>query len=262
MKKIFLMMAVLTICAACTKEKEDNSEVGTYNQKRAEKLMGDIFACVAWVEDEQGEAVYYCGARWTGPYGVTVDENGHLFHKGDKVSKARAKKLTYQHLREQVFPFLRYVEPKLKDREIIAVCMFIYNVGGEQFSGYRLDGSKACNASAFLKAINDGEKPEKIVNKMTGFRKSGGKRANGLLKRHWVTGAIYLEKLSVDDVLKLRPKAFYETRNMGNYYWLNSRRNFQMEGGYYKLRYDETTLSVFHRMNDAKAGQRSVASIV
>lgn len=264
MKKVVLLVTVvLAVCASsCTKEGNKKGSENR-NQKRAEKLIDDIFTCVAWVEDEQGETVYWCGARWTGPYGVTVDENGYFFHKGDKVTKSRAKKLVYKHLREQVFPFLRYVERDLKDREIIAVCMFIYNVGGEQFSGHMVDGSLAsCQPSAFLMAINKGEKPEKIVNKMTGFRKSAGRRANGLLKRHWVTGAIYLGEISIDEVKSFRPKWFYETRNMGNYYWLDSHRNFQVEGNYYKLRYDETTLSVFHRMNDAKNGQRSVADII
>lgn len=264
MKKGFLIMTVvLAVCASsCTREENKECANGSRNQKRAEKLIDDIFAGIALVEDDKGETVYWCGARWTGPYGVTLDEHGHKFHKGDKVSKARAKKLCYKHLRENVFPFLCYVEPEMKDQEIIAICLFIYNVGGEQFSGHRLDGAKAsCQPSGFLKAINRGEKPEIIVNTMTGFRKSAGRRANGLLKRHWVTGAIYLGHLSIDDVLKLRPKAFYETRNFGNYYWLNSRRNFIIENGYYKLRYDETTMSVFHRMNDAKPGQRSVADI-
>lgn len=267
-KGFFLSMAfVLAISTSCTKENNDESI--NYNEARAELLIDDIFKGIALVEDDKGETVYFCGARWTGPYGVTLDENGNLFHKGDKVTKPRAKRLAYKHLREYVFPFLGYVKPKMEDREIISICLFIYNVGGEQFSGHNLDGSiahdkkgKEVPPSQFLKGINAGEKPEKIVNYMTGFRKSAGKRANGLLKRHWVTGAIYLGELSMDDIMELRPKQFYTTKNFGNYYWLKKDRSFKVKGGYYQLRYDETTLKVFHRMNDAKPGQRSVASIV
>ena len=259
MKKfIFILAAVFVLITS-----------GCSNRFRAEKMINDIFTCVAWVEGDDGENVYWCGARWTGPYGVTVDEQGLLFHRGDKVSKKRAKKLACKHLEKQVFPFLGHVERRLSDKEIIAVCLFIYNVGGEQFSGHKIDGSVArdkCGRvvppSQFLQAINRGDRPEKVVNYMTGFRKSGGCRANGLLKRHWVTGAIYLGEISVNDVKKCRPKSFYDTKNFGNYYWLDGHRNIICEGGYYKLRYDKTTKKAFKAMNFAKSNQRSVNSIV
>jgi len=250
MKKFFIILIVLCSVSCTTKN-------------RAEALIGDIFNCIAWVEDDEGETVYYCGARWTGPYGVTINEHNKLFKKGDKVSKRRAKKLVYKHLRTQVFPFLPYVERHLKDREIIAVCLFIYNVGGETFSGHRLNGTVSGKPSQFLQAINRGDNPEDIVNKMTIYRRSAGKRANGLLKRHWVVGAIYLGEIPIKDVPKFRPKSFYETKNFGNYYWLDSNRRFtKNEQGYYYLRYDKTTVKTFYRMNKAKKRQRSVRSIV
>lgn len=259
MKKVVLMaVAIFAILASSCS-----------NQQRAEAIIDDIFTCIAWVEDDEGENVYWCGARWTGPYGVTVNEQGYFFHRGDQVSKKRAKKLAHQHLKKQVFPFLCHVERRLSDDEIIGVCLFIYNVGGEQFSGYNLDGTVARDKrgriippSEFLQAINRGDKPEKVVNYMTGFRKSGGRRANGLLKRHWVTGGIYLGKISVNDVKKCRPKSFYDTHNFGNYYWLDSERRLIIEDGYYKLRYDKTTMSAFKAMNFAKDGGRTVASII
>ena len=237
------------------------------NQEKAEKLIDDVFTCIALVEDDQGsregETVYWCGARWTAGYGVTLDEKGKYFRKGDVVEKLRAKELSYKHLRDNVFPFLCHVKVPLKDREVVAVCLFIYNVGGEQFSGYYANGKKAkCPTSGFLNAINEGKSSEFIVNAMTGFRKSGGRRANGLLKRHWVTGAIYLGYLETRDVLKLRPKEFYNTKNFGNYYYLDERCNLVKKDGYYRLRYDDITLKAFVDMNTAKDGQKSVADII
>jgi len=252
MKRITIFMLLVVLCAtSCS------------NQRRANHLKEDIFHCIALVEDDEGETVYNCGVRWTGPYGVTLDEKGHYFKKGDHVSKKRAKKLVYKHLQEHVYPFLKYVERDLKDREIIAVCLFIYNVGGEVFSGHSLDGSVCGHPSKFLDAINRGDKPEDIVNKMTLYRRSGKKRANGLLKRHWVVGAIYLGFIPVEDVLTFRPKQFYTTKNFGNYYVLDSHQNFKQDSQKcYFLRYDETTKKTFYRMNVAKGKQESVADII
>ena len=243
----------LLLCLLSCKQKPCTQKRGGTPEERAEALIDDVFICIAWVEDDRGkDGVYNCGVRWTAAYGITTDENNKLFTKGQVVSKPRAKALAYKHLRTEVFPYLKFVKRDLTDGEIIGVCMFIYNVGGKQFK-----------KSEFLKAINRGDKPEDVVNYMTGFRMSGKKVAGGLLKRHWVTGAIYFGKISIPEVLSFVPARFYDTTNFGNYYWLDKNRKFvYFKKDYYSLRYDETTLSVFHRMNTAKPQEKTVASII
>ena len=86
---------------------------------------------------------------------------------------------------------------------------------------------------------------------MTEYRKSAGKRANGLLKRHWVQGAAYLGILTANNIGDLEPRKFYQTKNFGNYYWVDKERQpIADENGFYKLRYDDVTINTFFNMNE------------
>ena len=266
---VFLISLIAVISFAVLTERcwnyFSNSNAAEYNVKRAEKLVDDIFLFVAYVEGDDGvNGPYNCGARWTLQYGVTVKPDGSFVKKNDKpISNAKAKEWSVYHIKKRVIPFFKYFdERKLSDEEIYMTAMFMYNVGGEQVTGYNLKGVKVGKASKYFEAIQAGRSESYCINCMTGFRKSAGRRANGLLKRHWVTGAIGLGIIDVDNVKDLRPCHFYVTKNFGNYYWLDKRRRMIMKNNFYQLRYDDITINAFFNMNEAREGQKSVASIL
>ena len=88
---------------------------------------------------------------------------------------------------------------------------------------------------------------------MTEYRRSAGKRANGLLKRHWVQGAAYLGILTAKNIGDLEPRKFYQTKNFGNYYWLDKKRELTKDkSGFYKLRFDDMTVNTFFNLNEGK----------
>ena len=129
--------------------------------------------------------------------------------------------------------------------------MFAYNVGGEALTGYSADGEKVKEPCEFFISVNKNEDPETCVNKMTEYRKSAGKRANGLLKRHWVQGAAYLGILTARNISDLEPRKFYQTKNFGNYYWVDKEREPQADKyGFYRLRFDDVTVNTFFNMNE------------
>lgn len=250
--------------SAPEKEKEKEISVAEYNVSRAEELMEDIFRFTALIEGDKGEGKpYFCGARWTMWYGSTVKPDGTRIKRNDKpVPRQVGKEWCYSHYRKQVFPFFRHFTRRLTDEQIIGTALFIYNVGGEIVSGYNLKGEKVGEPSRFLLAVNKGKSDDYCVNCMTRYRKSAGKRANGLLKRHWVQGAAYKGLLTAENIMCLKPAKFYLTKNFGNYYWLNGRRRMIEKDGLYQLRFDSITVSTFFRMNKATSKEKSVASII
>lgn len=223
------------------------------NIQRAEEISEDIFSFICLIEGGAGEEgkTYFCGARWTTWYGVTMDKEGHLLKEGDHVSKKEAKELAIFHLKERVYPFLAQVTRKLSDEQIVGICLFIYNVGGEAFSGCNIDGQQIGEPSRFLLAINANESDEYCVNCLTRYRSAGGKRANGLLKRHWVEAAAYLGILTADNIGDLEPCKFYRTKNMGNYYWVDKKRDpVETKDGLFQLRFDDYIINNFFNMNE------------
>ncbi len=227
------------------------------NVARANQLSEDIFSFICLVEggvlNENTGENYHCGARWTTWYGVTTSPDGKLLKKGQRIPKATAKAWSFEHLRKNVYPFLVYFKHKLTDEQIIGICLFVYNVGGEALTGYSVQGEKLKEPCEFFIAVNNGDAPEKCVNKMTEYRKSAGKRANGLLKRHWVQGAAYLGILTAKNIGELEPRKFYQTKNFGNYYWVDKERQpLEDENGFYRLRYDDVIINNFFNMNEGK----------
>ena len=227
------------------------------NVARADQLSEDIFSFICLVEggvlNENTGENYHCGARWTTWYGVTTSPDCKLLKKGQRIPKATAKAWSFEHLRKNVYPFLVYFKHKLTDEQIIGICLFVYNVGGEALTGYSVQGEKLKEPCEFFIAVNNGEAPEKCVNKMTEYRKSAGKRANGLLKRHWVQGAAYLGILTAKNIGELEPRKFYQTKNFGNYYWVDKERQpLEDENGFYRLRYDDVIINNFFNMNEGK----------
>ena len=235
--------------------KEVNVDETFDNVARANQLSEDIFSFICLVEggvlNEKTGENYHCGARWTTWYGVTTTPEGKLLKKGQRIPKATAKAWSFEHLRKNVYPFLVYFKHKLTDEQIIGICLFVYNVGGEALTGYSAEGEKIKEPCEFFIAVNNGDAPEECVNKMTEYRKSAGKRANGLLKRHWVQGAAYLGILTARNIGDLEPRKFYQTKNFGNYYWVDKERQpIADENGFYKMRYDDATVNTFFNMNE------------
>ena len=257
---MYLFITLPTSCSLNTDKQDENEEVcdsvETFdNVARADSLSEDIFSFICLVEggvlNEKTGENYHCGARWTTWYGVTTTPEGKLLKKGQRIPKATAKAWSFEHLRKNVYPFLVYFKHKLTDEQIIGICLFVYNVGGEALTGYSLQGEKLKEPCEFFIAVNNGDAPEKCVNKMTEYRRSAGKRANGLLKRHWVQGAAYLGILTANNIGELEPRKFYQTKNFGNYYWVDKERQpLEDENGFYKMRYDDATVNTFFNMNE------------
>ena len=257
----YLFTTLPTSCSLNTGKQEneeiyDSDSVETFdNVARADALSEDIFSFICLVEggilNEKTGENYHCGARWTTWYGVTTTPEGKLLKKGQRIPKATAKAWAFYHLRKNVYPFLAYFDHKLTDEQIIGICLFAYNVGGEALTGYSAEGEKIKEPCEFFIAVNNGDAPEECVNKMTEYRKSAGKRANGLLKRHWVQGAAYLGILTSNNIGELEPRKFYQTNNFGNYYWVDQERQpLEDENGFYKMRYDDATVNTFFNMNE------------
>lgn len=263
-----LTIAMLSVTGCSSKQEdcqqEDEISAADYNVSRAEELIDDIFKFIALIEGDKGEGKpYFCGARWTMWYGTTVKPDGSLIKKNTPpVSRQTGKEWCYFHLQNRVFPFFCHFTRKLTDEQIIGTALFMYNIGGETVTGYSLEGKYRQEASQFLIAVNQGKSDDYCVNCMTRYRKSAGKRANGLLKRHWVQGAAYKGILTAENIMCLKPEQFYLTKNFGNYYWLNGKRQIIEKNGLYQLRFDDTTISAFFQMNKAKANGKSVASII
>lgn len=257
---VFYLFTTLPTSCSLNTDKQENEEVydsvETFdNVARADALSEDIFSFICLVEggvlNEKTGENYHCGARWTTWYGVTTTPDGKLLKKGQRISKATAKAWAFYHLRKNVYPFLAYFDHKLTDEQIIGICLFAYNVGGEALTGYSAEGEKIKEPCEFFIAVNNGDAPEECVNKMTEYRKSAGKRANGLLKRHWVQGAAYLGILTSNNIGELEPRKFYQTKNFGNYYWVDKERQpLEDENGFYKMRYDDATVNTFFNMNE------------
>lgn len=246
---VILIVAAVLLVRRCfsgedksVKNPENKLSVCEENEKCYLECREDILALTALVEGFHEEP-YFCGERWTIGYGTTVYPDGHLVTKADRpISKEYAQQCVYDHYDKHVLPWIkRYVKRALTKEQMLGVCSFIYNIGGENFSGYTVDGVKFAEPSSFLQAINSGKSDEETAVRMNGFRKSGGKLASGLPKRHWIEGAVYQGLLSIPDVYRLKPKQFYE-ENLSFYY-----KNQQ--GAYWTHDYSESKIKSFIQKN-------------
>ena len=257
---LFMAIAVTAIALTVNFSKTvdvDQRTVAEKNMAKLEKIEGETFKWIAYVEDFHAK-IYHCGAEWTGGYGSTKHESGRKVKKTDAdFDKAYSKKCVIAHLRREVYPFIeRYVTRELTEDQLIGTCLFIYNVGGGAFSGYNINGKRVGKPSEFLKAVNNGENPYKCATKMTGFRKSAGKLAKGLLKRHWVGGAKYCGILTTDNIMGLKPAFFYEEKDLGFYF----QDGKAQKDGYYNPNFDDETVSLFLTRNEDTA--HNTASIL
>lgn len=222
------------------------------NEVCYEECKEDALICTAYLEGFY-EKPYFCGARWTIGYGSTIyPEGDRVTRKSAPIDKNYAKECVFAHFDKHVKPFiLDYVKRELTHEEMLGIELFIYNVGGERFSGHSVSGEETGTPSEFLKAINQGESALETAKKMTGFRKSGGRRANGLLKRHWVVAGIYTGIITPDEILNLRPEMFYSSK-VAFYY-------DEMKGDFWDYNFRNVKVSQFIRKN---VGEKNVRAII
>lgn len=219
----------------CFENKDKNvaeqSVVAQRNMQNIAKIQAEIMTAIAYVEGFSDKP-YFCGAKQTIGYGSTYYPNGEAVGKNDKAISCKLPVKYYKgaefkkgreyvchHLQKEVYPFIeKYVTRDLSKNELLGVVLFVYNVGGENFSGHKKNGKVCGKESAFLQALNKGDALEDCAVKMTGFRAMNGKRANGLLKRHWVAMALFCDKISAQDLLKLKATGFYDIKDLSFFY--------------------------------------------
>lgn len=252
--KIGCIVVVVYLCITCyhqcssspmhQESKELTKEqIVALNDSCYDVCFYDILAAVALVENFHATP-YHCGAKWTIGYGSTVLSDGTpVTENTPRINKDDAKEIVYNYLNKHVKPFiLKYVYRPLNSNEMISTCLFIYNIGGANFSGFDGDGNERGLPSNFLCAINENLPPEECAKRLTGFRSSNGKQANGLLKRRWIEGAIFLGIITPEMLLSLEPAHFYQDSLMFYY------KEESMEE-YWNFDYSEETIDKFFEKN-------------
>ncbi|MBR1605975.1 MAG: hypothetical protein IJ660_07730 [Alphaproteobacteria bacterium] len=274
--RVVIIVLVGVVVWKCSNRSENDTlptSVCEHNRQCYEDVREDLLAVTALVEGFHKNP-YHCGAKWTQGFGSTIHRNGKRVTKRDAtISLTEAKKDVYAHYDTHVWPWIeKYVTRKLSKEQMIGTCSFIYNVGGESFSGHTKDGKVLqkpktvkvtaknkkgkkvtkkktvwvdVQPSSFLLAINTGKSDEETAICMNGYRCSAGKLASGLPKRHWIEGAIYQGLITTEDILNLEPKRFYE-KNKGfniSFYYKNRR------GPYWTHDYSEKKVREFLQKN-------------
>ena len=261
-KKMINLIILAVICAviainlfhACTPTPSPE-EVKAQNEATYEACKEDLLTCIAFVEGFKSKP-YFCGAKWTIGYGTTVFPKGtRVTKKAKPISKDYAKECVFAHCDKRIKPFiLKYVTRVLDKEEMLGTCLFVYNVGGEQFSGYRENGKKVRKESAFLTSLNKDDDRLETCQKMTGFRASAGKRANGLLKRHWIQSAIFMGILTPEDLMNMKPAGFYQQKV--SFYYDNLKAN---KDGYWEYNFSPEKVKKFVKQNsNAKNNVRAI----
>lgn len=263
-EKVFKMIAALLMIAGIiiigksllsntgdSVEPLTQEQISSANRATYEACREDLLACIALVEDFHNKPYHDKAARWTVGYGTTVYPNGQRVSEKDKeISKEYAKTCVYAHCDKRVSPWIRYVKRPLTPEQMLGACVFIYNVGGEKFSGHKANGEKFAEPSNFLTYINTGKNDAETAKAMNGFRcvtdKNGKKKlAPGLPKRHWIEGALYQGLITADDLLLLQPAKFYEKKygfDLSFYYK-------SQNGPYWEHDYSKSKVEEFLRKN-------------
>lgn len=240
------------------------------NMQKIAKNQAAIMAAIAYVEGFSDKP-YFCGAKQTIGYGSTIYPDGSRVKKNDKPISCKLPVKYYKgaefkkgreyvkcHLEQAVYPFIeKYVTRDLSVEELLGTVLFVYNIGGESFSGHKKNGAVKGKPSAFLQALNSGQESAlECAKKMTGFRSMNGKRANGLLKRHWVAMGLFMGKLQAEDLLKLKAAGFYDIKDMSFFYKKSSARN----DGYWEPDFSDEKIEKF--LTQQKSAEENTASIL
>lgn len=225
------------------------------NIKKCEEVIEDVVFFIFYQEGFKHKAYndnphnLAKGTMTIGP-GLTSYSDGRKVKKGDPdMSIATGEQEVIKFLRKHVFPAMCWVEKKMSAEEIIAISSFVYNVGMESFCHYHSDGTYAPEGfnSALLKGLNNGASAKQLARYLTGFRNSGGCRANGLLKRHWVEGAILIGALTIADLLDCEPEKFYGKDV--KFYFGRTKPN---KDDYFTPNFSENTIKEFKKHNYSK----------
>ncbi len=169
-----------------------------YNSERFDECINDIVVSIVY-SSGFNQTTHPDGERFAYGFNNTV-VGKRLVRDGESIGKKEAFDVTVRYLKEHVRPFFRHVKVQMSDGQIIAVAHFIYNVGGEAFSGYSEKGEQLKKPSRLLTAINDEEPSTDCVRYFTGFRNMGGMRSEGLLKLRWLQAALYSEIVTPSDL--------------------------------------------------------------
>ncbi len=168
------------------------------NSQNFDFLLEDIVASIVYTSGFSAES-YITGERYA--YGFNNTVVGKRLVKEDETTIPRqAYETTVDHLKTHVKPFLSHINRELNQGEIVALALFMYNVGGERFTGYSEEGKEVCKPSKLFMAINGNESPENCARLFTGFRSAGGMTNDGLLKLRWLQAALYLEVVTPTDL--------------------------------------------------------------
>lgn len=205
-----------------------------YNYKLAKENEAVLTLCLANGEDFSDE-VYWEKSAYTQGYGNT-SRKGVTVKKGDRpISRTLSKEFlemvdpnkpymknikegTFEkaqeyveyHLDESVYPYLKKaVKVKLDRNQVIAVCMFIYNVGGSAFEN-----------SSFCEKLNQGKTGYDDCTKyITLFRfqtvqdkktkKSKKVLASGLINRGYFTIALFNGDLPPESIVDHGIRSLY-----------------------------------------------------
>ena len=104
-----------------------------YNNERFGECIDDIVMSIVY-SSGFNQTTHPTGERFAYGFNNTV-VGKRLVKEGESITPRQAYDVTVRHLKEHVQPFLRYISVQLSDGQIIAVAHFIYNVGGEAFTG-------------------------------------------------------------------------------------------------------------------------------
>ena len=250
---VIIVIAIVMIGKSLLSKKETpakpltQEEIIAANFNTYEACKNDLLACIALVEGLHTKPYYDNVASWTIGYGSTFYPNGrHVTKKDQAISKEYAQQCVFAHCDECIWPWIsKYVKRTLTPQQMIGTWSFIYNIGGEAFSGCKANGKRVADPSNFLTAINDGKSDSETAVCMNGFRKSNGKLAKGLPKRHWIEGALYMGLIKASDLYDLEPKKFYE-KNQGfdlSFYYKSQ------NGPYWEHDYSDAKIKEFLQKN-------------
>lgn len=213
-----------------------NTEIscGEHNYRLAKENEEALILCLANGEDFSDD-VYWERSAYTQGYGNT-ERKGEAVRKGDRpisrtLSKEflemvdpdkpfmknikegtfeKAQEYVQYHLDEKVYPYLKKaVNVHLNRNQVIAVCVFIYNVGGSAFEN-----------STFCKKLNEGKtgyddctkyitlfRFQTVADKKT--KKSKKVLASGLINRGYFTIALFNGDIQPESVLDHGIRSLY-----------------------------------------------------
>ena len=182
-----------------TKHPLSQEEVKSINQKCFDECLEDMVTVIAFIEGFSSTP-YFCNV-WTIGYGSTYIDGVPVTKDTPAITKEKGILIVKNHLKKEVKPYINCIAKPLTKGEMISTASFIYSIGGGYFK-----------KSEFLKAINQGLPPKECAHHLGGFCKIAGETSDGLKKRRWVEGVIYLSLLTPKMILDLKPTGLYNLK--------------------------------------------------